>query len=266
MTSIIFNDGFKECFASSDLKSIDDFFNLDDGELVNRNSKRNVLAFSLGQGADKKDFFMKRFYQPHLKDTFAAFIDSGKFLSQARVEWRNANILLDNGIETYRPVCCGYDCFMGIEKRSFFVTRKLSGQSLAQYIIGNWEKLSGFERDKIIISMAKLVRHMHDAGISMPDLYIWHFFISFMEDTGEYEFALLDLHRMTSKRLSTFDRIRNIAALFYSMLDEYFDEESRQLFLANYISGDYRGFYRKVLSRVKVIQSRRKNPKRQWQS
>ena len=169
---------------------------------------------------------MKRFYQPHFKDMYRTVLVFGQILSQAGVEWANANILLKHGIETYRPVCYGFKRNYGLEKCSFFVTEKLHSQCLTDHIKANWQNMAMRQKHELIIAIAKVVRKIHDLGIDMPDLYMWHFFVS--ENDGQYEFALIDLHRMKKKRPSRNAQIRNVASLFYSMVDKYIDEERKK--------------------------------------
>jgi hypothetical protein len=102
---------------------------------------------------------------------FFSISNFGRFCSQAACEWKNTNILLKNGIETYRPVCYGEQTRLGVERKSFFVTEEIQDRCLSDFIADNWSKLTGRQKEKIIVSLAKLIRRIHDAGISLPHDY-----------------------------------------------------------------------------------------------
>ena len=131
-----------------------------------------------------KEFFMKRFFNPHLKDIFFTFRNFGRICSQAMCEWKNADILLGNGVVTYKPLCYGEQKILGVERRSFFVTEKLRGQCFTDFLSRRWAGLDRIEREKIITGLAVFVRRIHDAGISLPDLYVWHIFITEKKTSG----------------------------------------------------------------------------------
>ena len=259
MRKIEFAEDQAQLFKDSGLESFEDFFDYSKGEMVNANKKRNVLAITLKTGGGQKEFFMKCFFSPHFKDMFFTFQNFGHLCSQAQCEWENANILLANGIDTYRPVCFGFQTVFGVERKSFFVTEKLSGCCLADFVTGNWSKLSHKQKEGLIRSMAKFVRKIHDAKISLPDLYIWHLFVS-EKNLGEYDFAVIDLHRMKVDTTGETERARNLGALDFSMSEKYFDEKLRRIFLDAYAGSDYNQdrLWRKMKRRSKILSGRRR--------
>ena len=120
MERVVFEKKWACYFDHQGLRDFDDFFEYHQGDMVNQNTKRNVVVMTLSDGKSEKTFFMKRFFNPHLKDMLFTLRNFGKFCSQGELEWRNAHILLDNGIETYHPVCFGFRSICGIERQSFF--------------------------------------------------------------------------------------------------------------------------------------------------
>lgn len=262
MQKIKFAKGWADVFADLDLQSFDDFFNYNDGQIINRNSRRNVTFMRLGEEASQQEFFMKRFINPHFKDVLSTWFNFGSLCSQAACEWNNANILLKNGVDTYRPVCFGEETKFGLEHKSFFVTEKIQGKCLTDYITENWPKISTQQKENIMTSLAKVIRTLHTARISLPDLYTWHVFIS--EDKGKYNFAIIDLHRMRINTHGRREYIRNLGAFEYSILDSHFDEHLKQTFRDAYagddFSSDKEAFFRKVKKRADLISRRRKKP------
>ena len=259
MPTVTFAKDWQAVFKRFDLETFQDFFEYSKGSLVNKNTKRDVLAFSLPLEGGNKEFFMKRFHKPHIKDMLFTLTNFGRFCSQAECEWNNANILLENGIDTYKPVCFGSDTTCGIERGSFFVTGKLPGQPLTDFVAHCWADSDQSQKQQIIISIAKLVGKIHNAKLSLPDFYLWHIFID------QNSLAVIDLHRMRINTSSRQQRIRNLAALDFSMLDEYFDEPSRKLLMETYLSeysqSDKEAFSRGVRLRSDKLAARRECPK-----
>jgi hypothetical protein len=257
---IVFADSWSDFFAKFDLKSFDDFFENLPVKTIGINKKRNVVTFSLGPDSNKKKFFMKRFSHPHFKDMLFSWRNIGRPCSQARYEWENARLLLDSGIETYRPVCFGEKITYGIEDRSFFVTEELQSQCLTDFIRQNWAGFKQQQKEKIIIGLAAFIRKIHDSNICLPDLYVWHIYIT--ENTGEYEYAIIDLHRMSRNVTNSRLKIKNLGRMHHSMLDIYFDEELKQLFVKSYAADGQGGDISKLLAQVKkysdVVSARRK--------
>jgi len=268
MKKIIFSDdNWRRFFGSAGLVSPEDFFDYAGGKIINQNSKRQVMAFSAGEGTERQEFFMKRFLCPHYKDMFFSMLNFGRPCSQGHVEWANAGLLLENGIETYRPVCFGEEITCGLEHRSFFVTRKLTGTCMTDFIIEKWPGMGQTDKADIVASLGRFIGKLHGGHIGMPDLYMWHIFIERDADNNGYDFALIDLHRMKRKVTNRNEHIKDLAAFFYSMLPEYFDENLEQIFLESYIAnGSYNldRLKKGIDSRREVLVRRRGNPARAW--
>ncbi len=262
MRTVQFAKDSSAIFEKAGLKSFADFFNYSEGVTINRNQKRDVVAFSLDADDRRQHFFMKRFFNPHYKDMLFTFRNFGRLCSQAACEWQNANTLLQNGIPTYIPVCCGEETRLYLERRSFLITEKLPGCCLTDFVRDNWTTLSRQKKEMLMTSLGRFVRKIHDARISMPDLYVWHIFMQSKDD--RYDLAVIDLHRMSTNTASDRQRIRNLGALDFSMVSKYFDQDMRDLLLDAYFGDDFDAdkatFCRKVLNRSMILANRRRRP------
>jgi len=247
---VVFADSWSAFFANFDLKSFDDFFENPAAKTIGVNTKRNVITFTLGPDSQKKRFFMKRFHHPHFKDMLFSWRNIGRPCSQARYEWENIRLLLDNGIETYRPVCFGEKMTWGIENSSFLITEELQSQCLTDFTRENWQGFQRQQKEKIIAGLAAFIRKIHASNICLPDLYVWHIYIT--ENTaGQYDYAVIDLHRMSRNVTSRRLKIKNLGRLHHSMLDNYFDEELKGLFVKFYATDGQNGNIKKLLKQVK---------------
>ena len=264
MEKVIYKDSWGRFFAEFGLASLEDFFEYSPVETIGINNKRSVVTFSLGSDSQKKQFFMKRFFHPHFKDMFFTWRNFGRFCSQARCEWENARLLLDNGIETYRPVCYGEKTTFGVENKSFMITEKLPGRALTDVVRQEWNNLRRQEKQDIIAGLGAFVRRIHALNVSLPDLYVWHVFVSENPANGRWEFAVIDLHRMSRNVTNKHTRIKNLGRLHHSMIAGYFDEELKRLFIESYAGDDWDGDIEKLAARVKKqsdVVSAKRGPK-----
>jgi len=236
---VVFADSWSDFFAKFGLSSFAEFFRYSGGEIIGVNSRRNVVKFCLGQAPQKTVFFMKRFVHPHFKDMIFARRSFGHWCSQARCEWENARFLLDNDIETYRPVCYGQETKLALESKSIIVTEQLHFQCLTDFVGRSWRSLDAGQKENLVRSIGHFVRRIHELQVSLPDLHIWHIFLRKRQTGHEYDFAVIDLHRMSRNVTDTKIRIKNLARLYHSMLDKYFDVGLKRLLIEAYAGTDW---------------------------
>ncbi len=262
---IVFTDSWQRFFGEFGLVSFDDFFQYSRGETVNRNNKRNVLAFELGGDSEQKQFFMKRFFHPHFKDMLFTWRNFGEPCSQARCEWENIKLLCDNGIGTYRPACYAEKKKWGLERKSFIITEKIQGQALTDFVKQNWQQLDRYQKEKIITELAGFIRRIHEGRFNLPDLYVWHIFLKENQAAGKWEFSVIDLHRMTHNVTNKGEQLKNLGRLLHSMIDRYFDEGLKRLFIESYAADNSDGGVVALAAKVKKYSdkiSARRKPKR----
>jgi hypothetical protein len=248
---VVFADSWQGFFEESGLVSFDDLFNYSAGERINKNNKREVIRFAFGSGLHEKQFFMKRFINPHFKDMVSAWRNFGTFCSQGRAEWENAKLLLGSGIGTYEPACYGEQRKCGIERNSFIITEKLQARPLTDFVAQKWCHLTSERKESIIRDIGAFVRKIHNLNVSLPDLYIWHIFIRELNELDEYQFAVIDLHRMKHNVTDKNEQIENLGRLDHSMLDRYFDDAMRRLLIESYAGCDWPGDIAKLSNQVK---------------
>ena len=264
MEKTAFTGSWQQFFAGLGLESFDDFFNFSQDETINLNTKRDVSILTFGEGNDRKVFFRKRFFKPHFKDMLFAWLSFGSPISQAKLEWQNAHLLLENAIETYRPICYGERTKFGLERKSFLITEKLPGRALTDFVSEKWPQLTQQQKEKIIVSLGKFIRKIHDARISLTDLYIWHVFIKERPEPDQYDFAVIDLHRMEHNVSSQNKLIKNLGRLHHSMVAKYFDDRLKELLIKSYAGDDRQGGTAEFVRQVKKysdLVSTKRNPK-----
>ncbi|UCG47072.1 MAG: hypothetical protein JSU94_16430 [Phycisphaerales bacterium] len=264
MGTVVFADSWSDFFAEFGLALFAEFFEYSGGEIVDVNSRRNVVKFSLNRGTQKTVFFMKRFVRPHFKDMVFAWRSFGHWFSQARCEWENARFLLDNDIKTYSPVCYGQETRFGLESKSIIVTEQLQFQCLTDFIARNWSNLQAGQKEAVVRGVGCFVRRIHELQVSLPDLHIWHIFLRQRQAGHEYDFAVIDLHRMSRDVTDTRKRINNLGRLYHSLLDKYFDFGLKRLLIESYAGNDWPYDVGTLLACVRkqaAAISARRNPK-----
>lgn len=249
MQQVVFADSWGGFFADFGIVTFDDFFERLGAGAKGGNSRRNVVPFSLGEDAQKRTFYIKRFFRPHLKDIIFARRNIGESCSQGRYEWENARFLRDNGVESYVPVCYGEQTVCGIETRSFVVTEELHSTCLSDFIRDKWNAIGREEQEKIVTGVGAFVRRIHALDVSLPDLYVYHIYLT-ENAPGEYEFAVIDLHRMSRNVANVNQKLKNLGRLHHSMLDEYFDDELKRLLVESYAAGDSHSDVAALIARV----------------
>jgi hypothetical protein len=236
MKRIEFDPEHKAIFTQNGFNAFDDFLDCSKGQLINQNRKRNVSILHLPSQHGERIYFIKRFFSPHLKDMFFTVRNFGKLCSQAELELRNARTLLEKGIETYHPVCWGVNTRCGIELNSFFITEKVQGLNLIEFLIDKWNIFDQSEREGLVMAMAQFFRKLREARVSLPDSYLWHLFLLEPIDLRQpYRFAIIDLHRMQINSTTSRHAAHDIGALLYSLPDEWFDTPLCNLFLNVYL-------------------------------
>jgi len=264
-TTIHFADTWRKFFENCNMKSYDDFFQRFDrgyqgDETKSKKSKSDVQMFTVGAENSKTTFFLKRFYYSGFKDMFRRWMQSGKLTSRGKLEWSNASLLLANGVGAYKPVCYGEITLCGFETESFVITEKLAMQSLENFVFHNWKNLPSDQQNNIIIKIAKTVRKAHSLNISMRDLYVKHIFID--RDHDKDNLSFIDLENMWQNVTNPFQKARDLGRLYYSMADEYFDKDSKELLIDTYLADvpPFRKGLMKylIVSRAKEMSKRRK--------
>jgi hypothetical protein len=236
MKRIEFDPEHEKIFTQNGFNGFDDFMDCSKGQMINQNKKRNVSILRMPSQQGQRVYFLKRFFSPHLKDMLFTVRNFGKLCSQAELELRNAHILLDKDIETYHPVCWGVKTCCGIERSSFFITEKIQGLSLIDFLIDQWDVFDKAERESFVIAMAQFFRKLRQARVSLPDSYLWHLFmLEPIDPNRSYRFAIIDLHRMQINTTTSMHAANDIGALSYSLPNEWFDDRMRNLFLKVYL-------------------------------
>ncbi|MCP5462630.1 MAG: hypothetical protein H7A34_05570 [bacterium] len=194
------------------------YFSFDKGEIVDKNRKRSVIKFTLYDPSCGTDriFYLKRFYANTLRENVYSIFEWGYPKSEAKTEWDNAQILVKEGFLTIPCVAYGEHKKWGIIKQSFFISEEIPQSEPLDQL---YETLNDTIRQNVPRTLGNLIKALHEKHISFPDLYTKHLFINKGDLLLEkITVSLIDLHRMRQKkRLSNTDKIRDLAALLFTL-------------------------------------------------
>ncbi len=234
--SVVINPRYKDILSQYGFGSLDSFMKFEDGQIMDKNSKRCVYRLRLKESGSNryKIFYLKQFHKPSLKNDLLKVLEYGFPRTEAKTEWINARILEEEGFNTIPLAAYGERTVAGFEKISFFLSEEIpNARCIEEWFASSDDKVV---RKSVLLSLADTIRNMHRCGLSYPDLYLKHIYVPTKIPTKEaVRFSFLDLHRLRKKRRLSFqDRIRDLAAFCFSALPVLSDEET-DLFLQKYL-------------------------------
>jgi|GEM_PF-3154103 len=264
-SNLIINENYIGLFEKNGLSSIDSFLNFCSGNLVDSNSKRCVYRFSLldKQQNMKRVFYLKIFTGSSFNNYVSAIFNFGKPKSQAKIEWDNSVWLRKSGFRSAPLAAFGEKTLFGFERSSFFLTEEIP-DSVSLDIFFENTQIDLRRKENILSNLADEVNKLHKCGFCYPDLYLKHIFIDTKQlDKNEVIFTFIDLHRLLKKKkVSSYDRIRDLSALFFSCRALLSDKDN-EFWLKSYLKSEKNcaKFIEVINKRVSKISLRRSSYK-----
>jgi len=211
--------------------------------------------------AEDSAIYIKRYHYPRWKHRLRGMFRGTFFKpNRARSEFRALRLMRALGIQGVRPVAFGERRVWHFVQSCFLITEAVPGaMSLASFITEFSSRREGARtrraRLEILTSLARQVRHMHEAGFVHRDLFWRNVLIRPLPD-DRFEFYFLDASvgkriRLAPRRQESI--VRDIAAM--SALAPAFCSRADQLrFLLTYLdtpklSAEDRAWLRRVQAR-----------------
>ena len=206
-----------------------------------------------------KSYFIKQHFGVGWGEIVKSFLSGKTPIIGAMTEVNAIQKLDEIGIPTTPLVAYGQRGCNPASMRSFVLTEDLGDIDSLEDICADWHENppdAAFKR-KIIIAMAQLAAKLHSAGLCHRDFYLCHFALKKAElAQGKIKYYLLDLHRMLqSQQPNSSAVMKDIAGLYFSMLDFGFDAEDLALFKQEYLPQNA-DFWRKVEARANALYSK----------
>ena len=135
--TVVINPRYKDILSQYGFGSLDSFMKFEDGQIMDKNSKRCVYRLRLKEsGANRyKIFYLKQFHKPSMKNDMLKILEYGFPRTEAKTEWINARILEEEGFNTIPLAAYGERTVAGFEKVSFFSIRRDPKRALHRRVV-----------------------------------------------------------------------------------------------------------------------------------
>ncbi|GIZ12826.1 lipopolysaccharide core heptose(I) kinase RfaP [Pseudomonas sp. NCCP-436] len=157
----------------------------------------------------------------------------------AAQEWQAIQRLTAAGVPTMTAVAYGERGSNPARQHSFIVTEELAPTVDLEQLSLNWaQQPPRFALKRALIGeVARMTRAMHRAGVNHRDCYICHFLLHTERpiQPGDLRLSIIDLHRAQVRRHTPRRwRDKDLAALYFSVLDIGLTRRDRLRFLRDY--------------------------------
>jgi len=165
----------------------------------------------------------------------------------ARQEWLAIKRLTAAGVPTMTAVAYGERGGNPARQHSFIVTEELAPTTDLEQLSLHWAQQPPEPRLKraLIAEVARMTGMMHRAGVNHRDCYICHFLLHTDQPltADTLRLSLIDLHRAQTRNATPRRwRDKDLAALYFSVLDIGLTERDKLRFL--------RGYFRQPLRQI----------------
>jgi tRNA A-37 threonylcarbamoyl transferase component Bud32 len=205
-----------------------------DGQLLPPQHRwRDIVRLSLaGEGGETRTVYVKR-ERARWKDLLRHATVGCGLWSLARAEFEILQRLAEAGIGCARPLVCLQEA--GFRPRACLVLDELSSAiPVSAYLAGPLHDAGHESREAFFTALGREAARLHGTGISQPDLYACHVFVSGQPDA--WRFSFLDFQRSAMLPwLSMRQRARDLASLLATLPRRLADSRERAAFLDAYL-------------------------------
>jgi len=244
-------DDVAELFAGE--QTIDDFLAIE-GVEARRFGNRSTRRFERGG----RGFYIKAHgptgWWPIIED----LLKLRRPQVGARPEWEAIRAANTHGIPVPEIVACGEDRGSWASRSSFLVTDEVIPAISLEELFETTSVDAGLRR-RLIRTVARLARRLHESGLNHRDFYLCHFLLDpSSADSTTPRLTLIDLHRAQLRRqVPRRWQVKDIAGLYFSAMDIGLSGRDLLLFLGCYtgkplreILADHDGFWHDVRQRA----------------
>jgi tRNA A-37 threonylcarbamoyl transferase component Bud32 len=189
--------------------------------------------------------FVKREWQTQFKDRFANWTAGIGWGTKARREWYVLRAMHEAGIGCPEPLVLAESG--GMRPQGYLILLAIPGVlPLSHFLFKYRSRMSVHECRQLAAHLGHEVARLHEAGITHPDLYSKHIFLSDRAEEGQTtgiqrlvsrRVYFIDVQRSTIGRFASVSRrVIDLAALDSTLPQELAGETDRYAFLLSYLS------------------------------
>lgn len=257
------NSEYLSLLTASNLTAFDSFLAIRSEKVVKRvRDDRQTVMVGLGTEGKPHEAYLKLSSYSWLKNLFNAIRKFTRQRGSLVHEYRNLVRLREIGVPSITPIAAGTRT-RGLRCESFLLTDSLGPTTkLEDYVPAEFAE--SFSREKsgrkrrLIDTLARLTRKMHEGGVNHRDYYLCH--IHILPDAEPWpRLFVIDLNRADRRaKVGRRWKVKDLAALNYSAPARIFSRADRLRFLKIYLAGDspdatQRRFARDVLEKTARI-------------
>ena len=215
-------EGYESITDKIDLDNFSSVLNGKPYKTIKETKVRSVISIP-GSDINENGIYIKYFkrngYSDYVKYLFVP--------TRTRTEWKVANELLSQNINTALPLATAEKRRYGMLESSLLVTAAVTNsEPLMEFCQANYEgALSGEKeagKNKLLDKLAGFIRNIHEKGVCHYDLHAGNILIKFKNNQShsihDCDLYLMDLHRVKIlKSMSFRKRLHNLAQIFNSL-------------------------------------------------
>ncbi len=192
-----------------------------------------------GVGAAEKSYFIKQHFGVGWGEVFKNLLSLKLPILGAMTEVRAIQKLSEIGIATTPLVAYGQRGCNPATMQSFVLTEDLGDIVSLEEMLMDSQSYPMPEDSKrlMLTAVADIASKLHSAGLCHRDFYLCHFVLSRQNAlANHYNLHLIDLHRMLQSQSPNGNAVmKDIAGLYFSMLQNGLDAKDLNLFKQNYL-------------------------------
>lgn len=215
------------------------------GEIFRSVKNRETIRVVL----DGQAYFIKKHFGITGQELIKNLLRCKLPITSAKNEWLAIQKLQSIGIPTMTLAGYGQS-----GRQSFVITEELPNTISMEDLGKSWRKIPPIFSSKknYVEKIASTARILHNSGLCHRDFYICHFLLN----PNTNNLYLIDLHRVQiHKKLPNKLRIKDLAALYFSVMDFSITQRDILRFISNYFNQPWRKAimeHKKILHRVKL--------------
>jgi len=237
-----------------------DWFMALQGDVFRSAPGRRTLRFTVGDNY----YFIKIHTGVGWKEIIKNLLQGKLPIIGASNEYKAIKRLPQLGVETMTLAAYGRQGWNPATLRSFVVTEALSNTVSLEELCQTWldHPPSPAFKWKLIDSVAKIAKALHENGVNHRDFYICHFLLR--QNSTDVHLYLIDLHRVQI-RAKTPARwiLKDIAGLYFSSMAIGLTQRDRLRFIRSYSNqplkqtlGSQRSFWQQVRVKAEKLYAR----------
>lgn len=242
----IIDEQFKKNFT--DQEHLFDQLMQVDGKVFRHHKNRCTLRFEQAGQA----YFIKKHRATGWREIFKNLFQGRLPVVGAKNEYVANQQLKKIGLPTIDIVAFAERGFNPASKRSFLVSKELTGCDSLEDLVGTWSSRFS-EKKQLIKEVARVTRLMHEHGINHRDYYLCHLW--WRREVSQL--YVMDLHRaQIRKKVPVRWLIKDLAGLYFSSMDAKLTVRDIYQFLKIYFNEPLGDIFKKRSRLLKAVSNR----------